>query len=124
MANPVPEDICNKRLDCLLKAGHISQEQHDTFMHLEPLIDSGIKAENVGWRQAFYLLNGQYMRLLGKVLEGLVAIKEPYSEEKYRAYKMELGTMGPGVFATPWEMSLAFLDRTIGETSGIIDFYR
>ena len=63
------------------------------------------------------------MSLLEKVLQGLVKIGEPHSNEKLDAFLAEVGTMGPAVFLTPWDMTLFYLDEQIGSIKEVEEFY-
>jgi hypothetical protein len=36
----------------------------------------------------------------------------------------EKGTMAPAVFLTPWDLTLAFLDRHTGDFADVAAFYR
>jgi hypothetical protein len=57
------------------------------------------------------------------VLEAAVKIGEPHAEDKRQAFIEEKGTMGPAVFLTPWDITLAYLDQTIGSFDDVAKFY-
>jgi len=95
------------RFKKLVDAGHISSLELEQFLLLEDLISSN---HGEGWLKSFH--HGEdYFRLLKKVLKGLLAIGEPKADLKLQAVIEEYGTMSPGLYMTPWELTLKDLDE-------------
>ncbi|MDI6736966.1 MAG: hypothetical protein QME12_00430 [Nanoarchaeota archaeon] len=112
--------IIEKRLGALVKNGRLTEAQRNEFTQLEAYMESG---ERPGGPASFRKTNDAYIPLLEKVLRAMIAIKEPLAEAKYRIFIEEKGTMGPAVFLTPWDMTLSYLDRQIGNLEEVIKFY-
>ncbi len=75
------------------------------------------------WLQSFQMSNDEYMRLLYKVLKAAVKAGEPHSRKKLQDFIEEKGTQGPAVYNTPWDMTLADLDKHIGDIEEVASFY-
>lgn len=116
--------IMAKRLERLAGSGFISDAERARFVQLEEFVDHGRRGDNwEEWLASFRETNGNYIPLLKKVLQGMQAIGEPHANGKYREFMAELGTMTPGVYSNPWDMTLASLDKDIGNSEDVINFY-
>ena len=114
--------VRRRRLDWLASRTRLTKRQAEEFEGLEDRMNSGRTGED--WLQSYHTSNDDYMRLLQRVLEAAVAAGEPHAREKLRAVIEEKGTMGPAVFLTPWEMTLAYLDREYGSFAEVAAHYR
>jgi hypothetical protein len=102
-------DIIAERLKKLVGSGFLSQKDADRFEWLDKVMTGQATAKENEWLSSFYR-NEEYRKLLKKVLQAMVDADEPKAKEKLLAYHQEFGTMGPAVFLTPWELTLADLD--------------
>lgn len=113
-----------KRLERLVKGGFISDIESAQFMELESFVDHGSRGGRwEEWVASFQKTNDNYIPLLKKVLAGMRAIREPHADGKYAEFMKEYGTMAPGVYSNPWDMTLASLDNGIGVRADIARFY-
>ena len=101
----------SNRFDPLIKNGFLTQKELEEFLLLEEELNNGCSGRH--WLESFHLSNDTYVRLLYKVLCGLVKIKEPGAKEKLQMFIEEKGSQGPAVFLTPWELTLKFLDEEV-----------
>lgn len=122
MVNP----IMNTRLERLVKGGFISGDESARFLELEEFVDHGSRGGRwEEWVASFQKTNDSYIPLLKKVLAGMRAIKEPHAEGKYTEFMKEFGTMAPGVYSNPWDMTLTSLDvdPKLGSAEDVARFY-
>ncbi len=110
-----------QRIKTLLQRTRLSARDAREFVELEDRMNSGDTGED--WLRSYHLSNDDYMRLFQKVLEAAVQLGEPHAKVKLQAFIEEKGTMGPAVFLTPWDVTLAYLDREYGAFSDVADFY-
>jgi hypothetical protein len=101
-----------ERLTCLVKQSFLTKKELEEFLLMEEKMVAGAKEKD--WLRSFHLSNDDYLRLLKKVLKGLVKIKEPKADLKLQSFIEEYGSMLPAVFMTPWEMTLTDLDKAFG----------
>lgn len=112
--------INQKRFEKIAEKGCLSSQKLKLFQELEIELEEGA---NKNWLDAFHKNNGQYPRLLEQVLESLIKLGEPHAQKKYNSFLEEKGTMAPAVFLTPWDMTLEYLDKNIGDIAEIKKFY-
>lgn len=113
--------IRRARLDRIARRTRMTSRQVAEFEALEDRMNSGDTGED--WLRAYHLSNDDYLRLLEKVLKAAVALGEPHSRDKLRAFVEEKGAMMPAVFLTPWDLTLAYLDQEYGEFDDVAAFY-
>jgi len=101
-----------QRISYLVSRELISQESATQFLKLEALFSTG-NMKGIDWLEFYHLSNDEYVKLLEKVLKALCSIGEPWANEKLRYFNGELGLMSPGVYNTPWEITLDFLDKEV-----------
>ncbi|MEK6864427.1 MAG: hypothetical protein AABX27_03990 [Nanoarchaeota archaeon] len=120
------ETLMAKRLERLVQRGFISEDESIKFQDLEQFVDHGSRGGNwEEWVSSFQKTNDNYIPLLKKVLAGMKAMGEPYADGKYTEFMKELGTMAPGVYSNPWDMTLASLDvdPKLGNPEDVARFY-
>lgn len=118
------ETLMDKRLDVLAARGLISETGRSEFLRLEEFVENGKRGDKwEEWLDSFRQTNDAYIPLLRKVLEGMKAVNEPYAYAKYAEFMSELGTMTPGVYSNPWNMTLNYLDGQVGDAEEIKRFY-
>lgn len=101
----------------------LNPQEIEQFIALEAKMNGGgLMADN--FITSYQKSDDIYKRLLLKLIQALEALGEPHAAEKRQAVLEELGTMGPALFLTPWEISLHYLDRTYGDFDRVVDFYR
>jgi hypothetical protein len=113
-----PEELLEKRIETLVDHGHLTRREADRFLEL----DEQMRSMDRKAMRAFHQ-GREYRFILERVLEGLVAIGEPHAKEKHDEFLAEIGTMGPGVFLTPWEMTIHYLDKQFGDFAEVLEFY-
>jgi hypothetical protein len=113
-----PEKLLNKRIENLLDQGHLTRREADRFLEL----DEQMRSTDRKAMRAFHQ-GREYRFILERVLNGLVDIDEPHAQEKQNEFLAEIGTMGSGVFLTPWEMTLHYLDEQFGNFADVLKFY-
>ncbi len=110
------------RLDTLVRRSLIARRDADRFVTLDAAMRAEVEERDRSGISAFH--DGrEYRVLLQKVVEGLDRIGEPHAPAKRTALMEEMGTMGPAVFLTPWEMTLDYLDERIGSTDDVERFH-
>jgi hypothetical protein len=114
-------ELRRARLATFARRTRLTARQIAEFEDLEDRMNDG--ETGADWLRSYYLSNDDYLRLLEKVLKAAVAVGEPHAREKHRAFIEEKGTMAPAVFLTPWDLTLAYLDREYGEMSDVARFY-
>lgn len=100
-------ELLDIRLETLTKHGLLSVGMANKFLQLDTKMTEHIDMPAM---DAFHC-GVEYQRLLKKVLELLIVIGEPGATEKLAWVHEEIATMGPAVFLTPWELTLADLDK-------------
>lgn len=113
-----PEELLTKRIENLVDQGHLTRREADRFLEL----DEQMRSVERKAMSAFHL-GREYRLILERVLDGLVAVGEPHAPEKQNEFLAEIGTMGPGVFLTPWEMTIHYLDKQFGDFTDVVKFY-
>jgi hypothetical protein len=109
------------RLATLVRRAALRLRDIEDFVGLEDRMNQG--ALGADWLRSFHLSNDAYMKLLHKVLKAAVKVGEPHAQAKLQHYVEELGTQGPAVFLTPWDLTLAYLDEHVGAFSEVAEFY-
>jgi hypothetical protein len=114
-------DLVRRRFERLLQRGLITRRDAERFREL----DEAMSDEHRVGRAAMGAFHDgrEYQVLLLKIVEGLVTLGEPHAKEKRTVFKEESATMGPGVFLTPWEMTLAYLDDHVGTLDDVVRWY-
>jgi hypothetical protein len=113
-----PEELLEKRIENLVDQGHLTRREADRFLELDEQMRSLDRKAMHAFHQG-----REYRFILERVLEGLVAVGEPHAQEKHGEFLAEIGTMGPGVFLTPWEMTIHYLDGQFGDFAEVVGFY-
>lgn len=113
--------VRRSRLERLARKTRLTPREVAQFEELEDKMNSGDTGAD--WLRSFHLSNDDYLRLLEKVLKAAVALGEPHAREKYQTFIEEKGSMSPAVFLTPWDLTLAYLDREVGEFEDVERFY-
>jgi len=114
-------DLRTARLERYAKRTRMTSRQVAEFEDLEDRMNSGNKGQD--WLRSYHVSNDDYPRLLEKVLKAAVAVGEPHAREKLQVFIEEMGIMGPALFMTPWDVTLAFLDKEYGEFDDVARFY-
>ncbi|MFA5888511.1 MAG: hypothetical protein WC852_07420 [Candidatus Nanoarchaeia archaeon] len=118
--------LMKTRLERLVKGSFISDAEMENFVELEGFVDHGRRGDNwEEWLASFQKTNDNYIPLLKKVLAGMKAMGEPYADGKYTEFMKEFGTMAPGVYSNPWDMTLTSLDvdPKLGNAEEVAAFY-
>ncbi len=113
------EQLLKMRLERLQAAGRLSRRDVERFLQL----DAQMRGKSASAMDAFHR-GREYRALLERVLDALVELGEPQAAKKKKLLLEEIGTMGPAVFLTPWEMTLEQLDQQIGGLEEVLTFYR
>jgi hypothetical protein len=113
-----PEDLLKKRIDNLVDQGHLTRREAERFLELDEQMRSADRKAMSAFHQG-----REYRFILERVLDGLVDVGEPHAQIKKNEFLAEIGTMGPGVFLTPWEMTLHYLDQQFGNFADVAKFY-
>lgn len=100
-------ELLDIRLDTLTKNGLLSVGMANKFLQFDTKM---MEHKDMSAMDAFHC-GADYQRLLKEVLELLIVIGEPGATEKLVWVHDEIATMGPAVFLTPWELTLADLDK-------------
>lgn len=114
-------EISRIRLQVLQERGGLAAADAQAFEALEARMGSGDLGAD--WLQAFHLSNDVYVELLQKVLKAAVRVREPWAEEKLRAFVAELGIASPMAYLSPWDLTLAELDAHYGQFEQVAAFY-
>ena len=109
------------RLGVIAERAYIRSRDIEAFVELEDRMNSGELGED--WLRSFHMSNDTYMGLLHKILKAAVKVGEPMAEAKLEAFIEEKGAQGPAVFLTPWETTLAYLDKSHGSFEEVASFY-
>ena len=111
-------DLCRKRIERLVERRLLSRRDADRFRELDAKMTDEAREKREARISGFH--DGvEYRPLLVKVVAGLVAAGEPHAREKNSVLVDEVATMGAGVFLTPWEMTLEYLDRHVGDFADV-----
>jgi hypothetical protein len=116
------EELTRRRLARLVERGLLAEADIVRFRKLDERMSDPSRAEH-GARISGFHDGKEYQPLLTRIVDGLAAIGEPHAKEKAAVLREEAATMGPGVFLTPWEMTLEYLDRTVGDVRDVERFY-
>ncbi len=113
--------LIDRRFERLLERGLLTRREAKRFREL----DEAMSDERRATRAAMGAFHDgrEYQVLLLKIVDGLATLGEPHAAAKRTVIKEELATMGPGVFLTPWEMTLEYLDRHIGDAGEVEGWY-
>lgn len=120
-------ELLRRRIQQLIIQDFLSEEEGRIFQTLEQrMVDGPNGGEALDLLEQFHLSDDLYVRLLEKVLEGLIEIGEPGAKEKYADFLEEKGTMLPAVYLTPWEVTLRDLDsdNKVESPDALEIFYR
>ena len=112
------EELLKTRIENLVDQGHLTRREADRFLELDEQMRSMDRKAMSAFHQG-----REYRFILERVLNGLVEVGEPHAKEKQNEFLAEIGTMGPGVFLTPWEMTIHYLDKQIGNIADVAEFY-
>jgi hypothetical protein len=114
-------DLMRCRFERLLQRRLITRHDAERFRELDEAMSDAHRATQAAMG-AFH--DGrEYQVLLLKIVEGLVTLGEPHAKDKHTLMKEEIAMMGPGVFLTPWEMTLAYLDDHVGNVDDVARWY-
>lgn len=111
-------NLLRLRLDRLVASGRLSARDAERFEGL----DGQMQGQQAPAMDAFHR-GREYRALLERIVDGLVELGEPFADKKKKVLLEEIGTMGPAVFLTPWEMTLASLDQRVGAVDQVLAFY-
>jgi hypothetical protein len=109
------------RFRILVEHGGLAEPDVNAFVELEDRMNSGDLGAD--WLEAFHLSNDVYTALLEKVLKAAVRTGEPWAKPKLDAFVAELGIAGPMAYLSPWDLTLAELDRYHGMFGDVAAFY-
>lgn len=116
--NDAHRTLLERRLAGLVARGRLSPREAERFRQLdEQMLGADAPAINAFHR------GRDYRALLERVIDGLVELGEPLADKKKKLLLEEIGTMGPAVFLTPWEMTLASLDQKVGDLDRVLTFW-
>jgi len=113
-----PEKLLKKRIENLVDQGHLTRREADRFLELDEQMRTMERKAMSAFHQG-----REYRFILERVLDGLVEVGEPHARLKKNEFLAEIGTMGPGVFLTPWEMTIHYLDNQFGDFKDVLDYY-